>query len=208
MGIITRGIPKEITIELARLNGSTIFIETGTYQGDTTRWASNHFESVHTIERAESLYNLYNEELSQIKGVIPYLGDSRDLLPDILHTTANQKSVFWLDGHWSGGETAGEDDECPLLDELTCLSNRSGDIVLIDDARLFLCAPPVPHNPTHWPTISEIVSVLSKSHTDPFVQIVDDVIFIIPKEDILKDCLVAYAQKRASFFWAEYLKHQ
>ena len=117
MGIVTMGIPQQIVIELARLNGSTTFVKTGTFHGDTTRWAASRFEIVHTIERAENLYNLHSEELARIKGVNPHLGDSRDILPQIVEAIHGQKAVFWLDGHWSGGDTAGKSDECPLLGE-------------------------------------------------------------------------------------------
>lgn len=113
-----------------------------------------------------------------------------------------------MDGHWSGGETAGEHDECPLLDELVCLSSRTEDIILIDDARLFLCAPPLPHNPSQWPTICDIVDVLSTSAKKPFIQIVDDVIFITPDEEILKNHLINHTRKRSSDFWAEFGKIQ
>jgi hypothetical protein len=202
MGLVTLGIPEQITIELARLNGSTVFVETGTFHGNTTRWASNHFEIVHTIERAEKLYNLHSHELAQIKGVTPHLGDSRNILPQIVRDIRGQRAVFWLDGHWSGGtETAGEDDECPLVDELACLSGRTEDIILIDDARYFLCAPPPPHKPSQWPTISDIVHVLPESGKKQFVQLVDDVIIIVPNEDALRNHLVEYAQGRAQSFW-------
>ena len=115
MGIVTQGIPQQIVIDLARLNGSTVFVETGTFQGGTTRWASNYFETVHTIERAESLYSLHGSELASIKGVTPHLGDSKDILPQIVRDLRGQRAVYWLDGHWSGGETAGKNDECPTL---------------------------------------------------------------------------------------------
>ncbi|MBA2620032.1 MAG: hypothetical protein H0U87_02405 [Acidobacteria bacterium] len=147
MGIVNMGVPEQIVIDLARLNDSTIFVETGTFQGDTTKWAANYFETVHTIERAESLYKRHSAELAQIKGVNPHFGDSRDILRQIVKDIGERSAIFWLDGHWSGGETAGETDECPLLGELACISNRTEDIILIDDARLFLCAPPLPHNP-------------------------------------------------------------
>jgi hypothetical protein len=207
MGILTQGVPQQITIELARLSNSAIFVETGTYHGDTTRWASNHFEIVHTIERAESLYNLHSNQLAQIKGVTPHLGDSRDILPQIVRDIDSQTAVYWLDGHWSGGETAGEYDECPLLDELRCLEPHRS-IILIDDARLFLCAPPFPHNPSQWPTISDIIAVLSAAAKSPFVQIVDDVIFVVPNENALRNCLVVYAQARSNDFWREFGKLQ
>jgi hypothetical protein len=202
MGI--QGIPQQITIELARLNSSTIFVETGTFHGGTTRWASKHFKVVHTIERAESLYNLHSNELAQIKGVTPHLGDSRDILPQIVRDIHSQRAVYWLDGHWSCGEKAGEYDECPLLDELRCLSSRTEDIILIDDARLFLCAPPFPHNPSQWPTISDIINVLSAAAKNPFVQIVDDVIFVVPNENALRNRLVSHAQTRSNDFWQEF----
>lgn len=208
MGIVTREIPKEIVIELARVNMSTIFVETGTFSGETGRWASKYFEVVHTIELSENLYNSNSNELTQIKQVKTHLGDSRDILPKIVKNIGNQKAVYWLDAHWSGGETDGESDECPLLDELACLSNRTEDIILIDDARLFLCAPPLPHNPSQWPTISDIVAVLLKSDKKPFTQILDDVIFIIPNEAALKHHLVSYAQRRSKYFWKEFLKLQ
>jgi len=208
MGMVTAGIPGEITLKLARLNNATVFIETGTSHGRTTRWASNHFDSVFTIERAESLYDLHKEELARLKGVKPLLGDSREVLPSIVAEIGDRKAVFWLDGHWCGGQTAGAGDECPLMDELACLSGRMGDIILIDDARYFLCAPPHPHKPLEWPTISDIVEAFSALHRRPYIQIIDDVIFAIPDEDSLKSCLISYAQERSDSFRQTFRKLQ
>jgi len=208
MGIVTSGIPSEITLELARLNNAAVFVETGTFQGETTRWAANHFDSVFTIERAESLHSLQEEKLARLAGVKSLLGDSRKVLPSIVEEIGDRKAVFWLDGHWSGGETAGADDECPLLGELACLSDRTGDIVLIDDARLFLCAPPKPHKASEWPTISDIVEAFLRSHTPPYIQVIDDVIFAIPNEVPLKSCLINYAQERSNSFWQHYKQLQ
>jgi hypothetical protein len=201
MGLVTIGPPEEIVLELAKGNEIEIFIETGTFRGGTTRWAAKHFKFVYTIERSKTLYNLYNKELSLIPGVKPLYGDSRDVLPQILKEIGNQKCVFWLDGHWSGGETAGEDDECPLMDELKIISGRDNDIILIDDARLFLSAPPPFHNPAAWPTISEIIYAFSASGNKPFVQVIDDVIFSIPDSEKLKKLMINYSQKRAIPFW-------
>ena len=208
MGIVTSGIPGEITLELAALTGARVFIETGTYQGKTTKWASQYFESVYTIERAENLYRQYSPELSLLAGVRPVPGDSREVLPGILEEVAQREAVVWLDGHWSGGDTAGAADECPLLDELACLAGRDRDIILIDDARLFLCAPPRPHAPSQWPTISYVTAMFSKFKRQPFVQIVDDVIFAIPDEAPAKNCLVQYAQTRSDMFWRTFVTLQ
>lgn len=204
MGIGTMGIPQEITLKLAELSESDVFIETGTFHGGTTRWAAEHFPAVHTIERAEILYAQYQKKLNAMPGVTTHLGDSRDCLPAIVREISDRKAVYWLDGHWSRGETAGADDECPLLDELSCLVNRPEDTILIDDARLFLCAPPAPSCPAQWPTLTDILDVFKDAEARRFVQIVDDVIFMIPPHEMLKQALVEYAQARADQFWSEY----
>ena len=200
------GIPEQLVIALASINDCTAFVETGTFQGETTRWAANHFATVHTIERAESLYFVQRDSLARLRGVTPHLGDSREVLPGVVSALGQQRAVYWLDGHWSGGNTAGEGDECPVIDELACLSERSEDIILIDDARLFLCAPPSPHDSSQWPTIADIVM-----HVAPpgkrFLQIVDDVIFIIPDKPALKQHLVGYCQAHADSFWQEFARN-
>lgn len=208
MGIVTKGIPADITLELAGLNGSSIFVETGTYHAKTTRWAAGHFESVHTIERSQAFYDRYKAELAKLDGVTPHFGDSRSILPGILHEIGKRSCVLWLDGHWMGGATGGEGDECPLLDELACLSQRLQDIILIDDARLFLSAPPAPHDASQWPTIAEIVLALPESGRSHFVQVVDDVIFAVPDQAALKNCLLEFARTRSNQFWTDFLKLQ
>lgn len=208
MGIVTNGIPHRITLELAKIGNCQTFVETGTCYGQTTRWASDHFRVVLTIEKAKPLYRLHSDQLASIKGVTPFLGDSRDVLPKIIGDLGPEPALYWLDGHWSGGETAGDKDECPLLDEIACLSNRTQDIVLIDDARLFLSAPPSAHDASQWPTIPDILDAFHKANLKPFVQIIDDVIFAVPNDSNLIIHLVAYAQERADSNWEAYLQQQ
>ncbi len=201
MGIVKLGVPEQILLELATLNKSEIFIETGTFQGGTTRWAAKHFGNVHTIEKSKKLFERYSGDLNKIKGIQTHFGDSREVLPQIIDEISDESAVFWLDGHWSGGETAGENDECPLTGELAALKSRRRDIILIDDARLFLSAPPLPHDPSQWVNLQEIFRLLPENS---FVQIIDDVIFSIPDEKNMRDCLTAYAQNRSNDFWQEF----
>jgi hypothetical protein len=193
------GIPQDIVVDLARSNASTVFVETGTYHGHTTRWAAAHFENVHTIERSQQLYDRHSAELARLPGVTPHLGDSKEILPGIVSCLGDRRALFWLDGHWSCGETAGERDECPLLGELASLSTRTQDIILIDDAQFFLCTPPAPHDPSQWPSFADIIDALPfVSGRRPFVQIIDDVIFIVPAEGAVQTRLLAYARNRAT----------
>ena len=195
MGLVTSGIPRDIVQQLSRLSGAEVFVETGTFQGATTRWAAEVFPTVHTIELSPQLYNQYHYELEKLPGVHTYLGDSAEVLPEIVAQLSAAPALFWLDGHWSGNETAGQEQECPLLKELQCLRDRAQDLILIDDARLFLCAPPRPHKPEQWPTIAEVVNVFDQ--TRRFIQIVDDVVFMVPDQTPMKTALIDYAQTRA-----------
>jgi hypothetical protein len=103
-------------------------------------------------------------------------GDSAKLL-----RPAFEPTLYWLDGHWSGGATAGVDRECPVLDEIraTCPGNPR-DCYVIDDARLFVAPPPPPHDPSHWPTFEEIRETFAELRPSHFVEIIDDAIVAQP----------------------------
>lgn len=200
MGIVFNGIPHALALELAQINRSAVFVETGTYEGRTARWAAEHFGFVFTIERSPALHARAAQALAGMKHVEPLCGDTRALLKPIVEGLHALRAIHWLDAHWSGGSTAGEDAECPLLDELQVLAGRHDDIILIDDARLFLSAPPQPHRPEAWPSIVDIARVACPDKRR-HLQIVDDVIVIVPNRPELVGALTAYAQQRATAFW-------
>ena len=205
MGSIVQGPLSQCVQELTKLNNAECFVETGTFTGETTVWASTHFSTVHTIERAEGLYNEHYERLRQLPGVTPHLGDSREILPGILEQIGDANILFWLDGHWSGGVTAGEGDECPLMGELQSLAGSEGDIILIDDARLFLSAPPAPHQASEWPTLTDIVHALDAAKGEVYMQIIDDIIIVVPDNELSRIMLTEYAQERSNQYWDNFL---
>ncbi len=191
------GPARAVTTDLARLSGADTFVETGTFKGKTTRWAAQHFHQVHTVERAKVFFDRYSPELSQSGNIQTHLGDSRAVLPNIITLIGDSAAIFWLDGHWCGGQTAGETDECPLIQELELLRDRPQDIIMIDDARLFLSAPPTPHDPDDWPTLFDIASVFRHRLDQVFIQIFHDIIMIVPNNPELVDSLRSHARLHA-----------
>jgi hypothetical protein len=128
---------------LSKLNPSeTIFIETGTLTGSTSKLVAEFGYKVITIELARSYFESSRKLLEPL-GVTCLCGDSGDLLPSVIDNLPSGLSVFmWLDGHYSGGETALGDSETPIVQELLAvekllLKSRKPIIVKIDDIRIF-----------------------------------------------------------------------
>ena len=117
---------------------TSIFIETGTFMGETIDNITHFFKTIYSIE--------LNKEFAE-RAIIKYKendninilhGDSSQILPDLCKKI-EEPVFFWLDGHWSGGTTARGNKDCPLLEELLAINSnlKSECVIAIDDARLF-----------------------------------------------------------------------
>ena len=98
------------------------FIECGTFKGATARWAAQNFRNVVTIEASDVYYNESKKELSVFDNVECLLGRTPDVLPSLIKKIGGP-CLFWLDSHWCGMESYGENDQCTLLTELDILSS-------------------------------------------------------------------------------------
>jgi hypothetical protein len=155
MGQYTMGPPEELVKSLMAQFSLKTFVETGTLFGGTAIWAAGHFERVYTIEASEKLHGDAQEKFADFDNIISLFGSTgyhlHKLLPEL------EPSIFFLDAHWSGGDTAGGNFECPLLTELAIIMPWfRKHIILVDDARLFLKPPPPPHVISEWPSLDQI----------------------------------------------------
>jgi hypothetical protein len=107
------GPPTELILALKHEFSITDFVETGTFQGGTSTWAAYHFDRVTTIENSRVIYEQTVAKHGHIANIEFLFGNSRDVLKSVV-PVLQSPSLFWLDGHWCGGDSFGEQDECCL----------------------------------------------------------------------------------------------
>jgi hypothetical protein len=111
--------PSHLSIDyLKKYAIGDVFIETGTYRGDTVQLALEYgFKKIHSIEINKELYLKNVERFKNNPEVQLYLGDSVDIIPQIV-SNLKEQATFWLDAHASGPLAGGRFGPCPLVLEL------------------------------------------------------------------------------------------
>lgn len=140
-----------------------VFIETGTYRGDTLANAfAAGFRTLHSIEVCETNYQLATARFEGQANVHLHLGSSPEVLPRIIDPEI--ATTFWLDAHFQGSSRAELDPdygECPLLVELRVLFSYDwSPIILIDDAYMFDQRIPGGFDRSQWPSLEDIRAAL------------------------------------------------
>jgi hypothetical protein len=110
-----------------KYNYNEIFIETGTFLGNTTKCAVEAgYKEIITIEFDKNNYENAQKRFVNENLITLYHGDSGNILPTILEDI-DRPCTFWLDAHGDG--------MCPVLLELDAIKNHSikTHTILIDD---------------------------------------------------------------------------
>lgn len=149
-----------------------IFLETGFHRGDGTAIALKAgFGCVYSCDVSEFAYGWCSHRFRRQRDKVHLvLKDSREFLRDRIGgpvippgkfvTDLGQKSTFWLDAHWCGGngEVGGTDggraEDHPLLEELAIIGTHPirNHIILIDDVRMF--------DTPGWPTTKQVYKAI------------------------------------------------
>ena len=167
-----------------------VFIETGTCNGDTIFSVEPHFDMLYTIELSQKYFNNTSSRYNGNK-INFIFGDSSHVFETLL-PNINQDAVFFLDGHWSSGDTAKGNKDCPLIEEIQHINilYKNKAIIIIDDFRLFGKGPKIGGCNEDWTDITKekICNILSSRITEIYhldsTQARNDrlIIHITPKE--------------------------
>ena len=157
--------------EFARRYGLTTLVETGTYQGAMVEAMRPHFKKIISIELSVDLAAQAQKRFAADPSVRILQGDSGKVIEEVL-PTLKQPTLFWLDGHYSGGFTAKADLETPLTEEMLRIFNSGikNYVLLVDDARLL--------GTGDYPSLEQIKSLAAQYATGWKVELADDILRI------------------------------
>ncbi|MDB6029269.1 MAG: hypothetical protein JWM68_5492 [Verrucomicrobiales bacterium] len=183
MGAISFSLDERLLAVLTRELPLQLFVETGTFQGDTLALARKFFKKCHSVEMSPQLHEKAVRRFTGDTGVEIHLSDSPGALRKLRDQFASTPTLFWLDAHWCvADDTSGADSQTPLIEEIQAIHKLHPDsVVLIDDARLYLCAPPAPHRVSDWPELDEVARALFALSNDHRLVVYNDVFIFYPK---------------------------
>lgn len=119
---------------------NAVWVETGTFEGDTAALLALEAKEVYTIEPDSALFEKAETRFHSNPHVHVIHGLSEEVFPSLLPTLSGAVN-FWLDGHYSGGITHQGPTDCPVREELLNieknLARYDSVTVLIDDIRCF-----------------------------------------------------------------------
>jgi hypothetical protein len=117
-----------------------IWVESGTYLGETTKLLSKNSKKVYSVEPQKVLFNYSTHRLRKNSNIVIINGVSEEIFPDLLSKLDGDIS-FWLDGHFSGDITFEGKTETPIMAELLAIEqnfSHFGNVsIFIDDVRNF-----------------------------------------------------------------------
>jgi hypothetical protein len=165
-------VKQAIIRDYARRAGTRLLVETGTFRGDMIDAILTTFDRVVSIELDPQLFQAARARFRGEPRVTLLQGDSARLIPQVL-TGISAPALFWLDGHYSGGETARGERSTPVREELLAVLRHpvEGHVILIDDARCFT-------GQDDYPTLPELQALVARERPDLSFSVADDVIRI------------------------------
>jgi len=128
-----------ITSEMLGRYLNPVFVETGSWHGLGIKAALQAgFQKVHSIELSPLLYRECAQTFASDDRVNLWWGDSAEMLKFVL-ARLKVPATFWLDGHYSGGDTVLGSKHSPLMDELDLIAAHpiKTNTILVDDIRGF-----------------------------------------------------------------------
>lgn len=183
MGAVNFSIDLGLVDALRKTLPLDVFVETGTFRGDTVELVKDRFGEIYTVELSPEYYEQAQARFRGQVHIHFFHGDSAAVLREIAPQLSAASALYFFDAHWCVAENAaGESSQCPLLEEIRAIGRlNANSLIVIDDARLFLAPPPAPHEISHWPSLSEVLEELRALSASHVVSVLNDNILFFPE---------------------------
>ena len=191
MGAVHFSIDPSLAEILKRALPLEVFVETGTFKGNSVQQVRCLFREIYTVESSGHYYELACERFKSDPGIHVYHDTSAEFLRRMMPGLVGRSVLYWLDAHSCGEEKPAKGvPQCPLLEELAAIGGLNDhSVLLIDDARLFLSPPPPPYDPEEWPSLDRVIKGLHSLSTGHELLVLNDVFIYFPSsaEEILRN---------------------
>ena len=178
-------------------------IETGTFHGDGTDALSKWAKKVYTIELDHALHHKAKKRFAAKRNIVLKNGNSAEMIADIIGELDGHPALFFLDGHWSAGETALGDasvgGETPILAELEHILSSTAmarSAIVVDDARMFkgFDDPACVGGITCYPSVKDLGQIIcASSYGDMvYLYIMHDQIIVVGDKALMRDALAVW----------------
>ena len=158
--------------DFQKRTGYKILVETGTFMGDMILSQLDNFETIYSIELNKKFWEDAKVLFRNEPKVKLLQGDSGVEMQNVIKQL-EEPAIFWLDGHYSGGDTAMGEKACPIYEELNAIfESRDSNCLLIDDARLFV-------GESDYPTFLELKDYILKNRPNAVIAIDADTISVL-----------------------------
>lgn len=200
-GALSRGF----VAPLVAAFGLKTFIETGTYRGDSLAYMADLFPQLYSIELGQEFYDQAVARFLDQAHVSLLHSDSAQGLKVALKNCGGAPALFWLDAHYSGGDTARSGVNSPIEQELDVIltSGRTNNLILIDDIRYFWKVAPgfLAHDAiAGYPDLNKIVQKLETTAARYKCFVFCDALLAVPRTQLERlipsDVLQACTQSR------------
>jgi hypothetical protein len=152
-----------------------VLVETGTYRGDMLEALRRDFDTIYSIELSAELFGAARDRFRNAKHIEIIRGDSGRVLASLVERL-RRPALFWLDAHFSEGNTARGERDTPILQELGTIlaDDERRHVALVDDARCFGGDPA-------YPTLREFEDYVHSKRKDVDICVEDDILRVTPR---------------------------
>ncbi len=198
MGAIHFSLDPNIVRALRQRLPLDVFIETGTFRGDTLKAFHDEFRAMYSAELSGEYYAAAHSRFGDSAHIELFHGESPKMIETWRDRWEGESCLYWLDAHWCDATaTGGQQAQCPLLEELAAIGSlNERSVILIDDARLFVCAPPGKHDISQWPQLESILSHLRSLSADHQLMLINDTLVFVPSS--VTDLMQVFAAEHNS----------